>query len=200
MKFQAVYDELLNTGTKLRLLRAFFTYPSMEFSEREMERIAKIPQASVHRNIKPLVENGLVALRRIGRTNLYTLNGDHALHRPLAEFFQRERGLLPSLKETIKGDLRGRKEIRVAVLFGSILKGQERPDSDVDIFLFVENGAPAAYEPLLERIRVKVARRFGNPVSFYIKSTRELAQLRQMAIYPQIKAGEVLLSRRATKW
>ncbi len=69
MKFHNVLYEVLSNRTKVSLLRAFFTYPEKEFTEIELQRIAGIPQASVHRNIKSLLENGLFDRKRIKNLN-----------------------------------------------------------------------------------------------------------------------------------
>ena len=77
MKFHNILDEVLGNKTKVKLARGFFTYPEKEFTESELQRIAGIPQASVHRNVKSLLENGLLDRKRIGKANLYSLNKEH---------------------------------------------------------------------------------------------------------------------------
>lgn len=200
MRLHAVYDDLLDTGTKIRLLRVFFRHPGKEFSEREMERIAQIPQASVHRNLGPLLANGIVSLRRVGKTNLHSLNVNHVLYKPLAYLFKTEGELLRTLGETITAELRRKRAVLAVVLYGSILKRAERPDSDVDIFLLTDDTRVTSFEPTLDKIRVQIAQRFGNPVSFYVKARHELAELRHAAVYREIKAGEILFSRGAIEW
>ena len=79
MKFHNVLDEILGNRTKVKLLRAFFTYPEKEFTESELQRIAGIPQASVHRNVKSLLTSGLLDRERIGKANLHSLNKEHTL-------------------------------------------------------------------------------------------------------------------------
>jgi len=41
----------------------------------------------------------------------------------------------------LRAALRGRKEVRVAILFGSQARGRARPDSDVDVAVLVAPGA-----------------------------------------------------------
>ena len=71
MKFHNILDEILGNKTKVRLLRAFFTYPEKGFTESELERIAGIPQASVHRNVRYLIDNGLLDREREGKGNIF---------------------------------------------------------------------------------------------------------------------------------
>jgi predicted nucleotidyltransferase len=85
------------------------------------------------------------------------------------------------------------------MLFGSIVKARERPDSDVDV-LIVSDGGRAAVEEKLRGLVSAVEERFGNPVSLMIKSRKELDELRDKAVYKEIKAGEVVLKRRGFRW
>src|SRR4030067_433070 len=135
MKFHNILDEMLGNKTKVRLLRAFFTYPEKGFTESELERIAGIPQASVHRNVKSLLDNGLLDRKRIGKANLFSLNKEHVLYPLLNSNFKAERNLLAELKKMISEAVKSVAEVEIAVLFGSIIKGMERSDSDIDIFI-----------------------------------------------------------------
>jgi DNA-binding transcriptional ArsR family regulator len=101
MKFHNILDEILGNKTKVRLLRAFFTYPEKGFTESELERIAGIPQASVHRNVKSLMNNGLLDRKRIGKANLYSLNKEHILY-SLLNSLPFERSMLFSILSSLK--------------------------------------------------------------------------------------------------
>lgn len=50
----------------------------------------------------------------------------------------------PQLVEIIAGVLRGRSEVRLALLFGSRARGRARPDSDVDVAVEGEGKHAAA--------------------------------------------------------
>jgi predicted nucleotidyltransferase len=199
MRFHEVLDDILGTKTKVRLLRAFFTYPGKEFSESELQRIAGIPQASGHRNLRALLDHGLLSRRRIGKANLYSMNKRHVLHSSLERLFEDEKNLINTLKETIRENLQGMRGIELAVLFGSIVKARERPDSDVDI-LIVSDEDKTVVEEGLRGLVSALEEGFGNPVSLMIKSREELDELRGKAIYDEIKTGEVLLRRRGFRW
>ncbi len=199
MRFHDVLDDILGTKTRVKLLRAFFTYPGKEFSESELQRIAGIPQASGHRNLKSLLENGLLSRRRIGKANLYSLNREHVLHSSLQRLFGEEKNLLNTLKETLRENLQGVPGVGLAVLFGSIVKAREMPDSDVDI-LIVSDEDKAVVEKGLRGLVTAVEEGFGNPVFLMIKTREEMDELRGKAIYDEIKTGEVLLRRRGFRW
>jgi predicted nucleotidyltransferase len=199
MKFHNILDEILGNKTKVRLLRSFFTYPEKGFTESELERIAGIPQASVHRNVKSLIDNGLLDRKRIGKANLFSLNKEHILYPLLNSNFEAERNVLVELKNMIAESVKNLPQIELAVLFGSIVKGTERADSDVDIFM-VCKGETSKLEHKLKDLTNSSQNKFGNPVSLMIKQKRELQDLKTRSIFNEIKNGEVILKREGFEW
>lgn len=199
MRFHNVLDEVLGNKTKVKLLRGFFAYPQKEFSESELQRIAGIPQASVHRNVKSLLENGLLDRKRIGKVNLYSLNKKHVLHPLLRASFEGEKNVLEELKAVAAGVLKHLPEVELAVLFGSVVKGTERADSDVDI-LIVSKENKSQLEEKLDDLRTGIQNKFGNPVSLIIKNVDELRELKTKSIYGEIKKGEIIFRREGLEW
>lgn len=199
MKFHNILDEMLGNKTKVRLLRAFFTYPEKGFTESELERIAGIPQASVHRNVSSLLDNGLLDRKRIGKANLYSLNREHILYPLLFSNFEAERNVLVELKNMIEESVKSLPQIELAVLFGSIVKGIERADSDVDIFI-VCKGEKSKLEDKLTGMTNISQNKFGNPVSLMIKRKEELQDLKTRSIFSEIKNGELIFKREGFEW
>ncbi|NOZ77552.1 MAG: helix-turn-helix domain-containing protein [Euryarchaeota archaeon] len=199
MRFHEILDEVLGNRTKVKLLRAFTAYPDKEFSESELQRIAGIPQASVHRNVGALFENGLLHRRRIGKANLYSVNREHLLFPVVHRLFEEERDLLKKLKKTIAGKINRVPEVKLAVLFGSVVKGRERADSDVDLFI-VTGGKKETTEEKLKDLNSVLKAKFGNPLSLLIKTENELEDLETRAIFREIKEGDVILKRRGFEW
>lgn len=199
MKFHNILDEILGNKTKVKLIRAFFTYPEKEFTESELERIARIPQASVHRNVKSLIYNGLLDRKRIGKANLFSLNKEHILYSILNSSFKTERNVLNELKKMIADAINGLPEIELVVLFGSITKGSERADSDVDIFIICK-GEKSKLEDKLKDLANVSQNKFGNPVSLMIKHNKELKDIRTRSIYREIESGEIIFKREGFKW
>lgn len=199
MKFHNVLDEILGNRTKVKLLRAFFTYPEKEFTESELQRIAGIPQASVHRNVKSLLANGTLDRKRIGKANLYSLNKEHILYALLQYVFENEKNLLSELKKSLIGSIESLPGIELAVLFGSVVKGTERADSDIDIFI-VSKADKSKVEADMKNLIHVIGNKFGNPVSPMIKNETEIRDLKSSSIYKELKRGEVLFKREGFEW
>ncbi|MCG2736717.1 MAG: nucleotidyltransferase domain-containing protein [Candidatus Methanoperedenaceae archaeon] len=199
MKFHNILDEILGNKTKVRLLRAFFMYPEKGFTESELERIAGIPQASVHRNVKSLLDNGLLDRKRIGKANLFSLNKEHVLYPLLNSNFGLERNVIAELKTMISDAVKNLAEVELVVLFGSIVKGMERSDSDVDIFI-VCKGETSKLEDKLKDLTNISQNKFGNPISLMIKHKRELQDLKTRSIFSEIKNGKIIFKREGFEW
>lgn len=199
MKFHKVLDEILGNRTKVKLLRAFFTYPGKEFTESELQRIAGIPQASVHRNVKSLLANGTLDRERIGKANLYSLNKEHILYAILQNIFENEKNLLSELKTSLKSSIESLSGIELAVLFGSVVKGTERADSDIDIFI-VSKADKSQVEEEMKILILVIGNKFGNPVSPMIKNDTEMTDMKSSSLYKELKRGEVIFKREGFEW
>ncbi len=90
-------------------------------------------------------------------------------------------------------------QIELAVLLGSIVKGMERPDSDVDIFI-VYKGEKSKLEDKLAGLTNISQNKFGNPVSLMIKHNEELQDLKIRSIFREIKNGEVIFKQEGFEW
>ncbi len=199
MKFHNILDEMFGNKTKVRLLRAFFMYPEKRFTESELERIAEIPQASVHRNVRSLIDNGLLDRKRIGKANLFSLNKEHVLYPLLNSNFKAERNVIEELKKMISEAVKSLAEVELAVLFGSIIKGMERSDSDIDIFILCKCETSKLEDKLKDLTNIS-QNKFGNPVSLMIKHKRELQDLKTRSIYGEIKSGFIIFKREGFEW
>ena len=90
-------------------------------------------------------------------------------------------------------------EVELIVLFGSILKGMERSDSDIDIFILCK-GEPSKLEDKLKDLTSISQNKFGNSLSLMIKHKRELQELKTRSIYGEIKSGDIIFKREGFEW
>lgn len=102
--------------------------------------IGRHSEDGVRRALRRLVLQGVVEDQAAGRAVLYRLNREHLAARAIVD--------LASLWETFRARLEERfvewsVQPRVAVLFGSVARGEMGLRSDVDIFVVRPSGAPA---------------------------------------------------------
>jgi predicted nucleotidyltransferase len=201
MKMHALYEDLLGNKTKITILRTLFEYPDKTFSEHELSRFTHVPQPTIHRNMGDLVNSNLVVFNRMGKMNLFSLNRNSVMYTAVKQFLQAEKELLAELENVIVRALEHEKDVLAVNLYGSFARGSERSDSDVDIVVVVSNDADIAMiNERLEELARLIRSRFGNTLSYTVKTIKELKQIRSKQIYSEIKKGRNLIARKGFQW
>ncbi|MDO8339298.1 MAG: nucleotidyltransferase domain-containing protein [Candidatus Burarchaeum sp.] len=138
------------------LLLTLRRFPNRKFTIRELSLTAKVPFASTWRAVELWRRAGLIDVSTIGRARVIELRKSPLFSRlnKLISFPSSHQVSLPTLKRLLANE----KEIKEAHLFGSTARGEEKPESDIDLAFL----APKTYspEPLIlsfhERTRLKL--------------------------------------------
>jgi predicted nucleotidyltransferase len=187
MRFHNALNPVLGSPSKLGLLRTMFGSANRHWTGRELARAAGVSAAQAARDLAGLADTSLISREVFGRSYSWQLNPSHVLMPVLADLFRREGGFRSEMLRTVSEGLRVARFERARV-FGSIPRGEERADSDVDLFLQVRtsDGREKA-EAAVERVRSDVWSRFGNPVSAIIYTRAEIARPRNPALLRAIE-------------
>lgn len=174
MRFSNVTEDLLGTETGVRILRTFLERPRRSFTGREIAAASGTAVARTIERLRVLEKYGLVEPKEAGRATVWSWVPKHTLEPALRAWFNHERGLRDRLVETLRNKLSEIPEIRRAVLFGSVARGDERADSDVDILIIVSSmrekaATQATLDPIAEAIRAT----FTNPLRALIYTDEE---------------------------
>ena len=187
MRFHDALNPILGSTTKLGLLRTMFASTGRRWTGRELARTSGVSPAQAARDLAELAETSLVSREVMGSAYSWQLNPSHVLTPVLEELFRREAGLRSEMLRAVSEGLRASKVDRARV-FGSIPRGEERDDSDVDLFLQIRTpGERESAEEAVDRIRSAVWNRFGNPVSAIIYTRAEVARPRNPALLKAIE-------------
>lgn len=165
MRFATALDSVLDRVTKVRLLRRLLAAPARRWTGRELACAAGVSPSQAARDLRSLSDAGIVEFEVQGRSFVWRLNAENALYPELFQLFDREARLRTDLVHDISVIFRTA-PIRRARLFGSVARGDEQQDSDVDLLLEVKS---ADERPLIEdalaRARDRVWKKFGNPLA-----------------------------------
>lgn len=177
MKLTKPLDKILNTGAKIKILR-LLCRTHAELNGSQIAREIKITPATAHSALGELNSQGIVHVRNMGNTHVYTLNeGNYIVSDMLKPLFIKEDKALDKILSMIKRDLSSSKlknDILSVVLFGSVNTKEDHPKSDIDLAVIVTNSkVKPKVEKLFENIDNKVSRKFGNIVSPYINTKSE---------------------------
>ncbi len=167
--------DLIASKPKVRLLR-YLAFHTGEFSGLELARATASDAKRTREVLADLVGMDLVTRRVVGRASLYALNRKHyAVGSILLPAFRREMEWLEQLGRSVLSV--APKQILSVMLYGSWARGEARPDSDIDLLVVAAgNGRTTAeLEHRLVQYRTRAMDRFGRPVSFLLKTPREVA-------------------------
>lgn len=177
MKLTKPLDAILNTETKTRILR-FLCKTNAEWNGSQIAKEIRVTPAAAHAALSSLRREGALELRNMGKTHVYCLKeGSFLVSSLLKPLFAKEDKILDAIIDMLKRKIlssRGKKEIISVALFGSVSVRQEKPGSDIDIAVVVENTkAKATVESLFEEVDSRVSKEFGNTISPYINTRAE---------------------------
>lgn len=161
MRYHEPLNEILGNRVQLKLLRVLVRSKG-SFTGRELARLIGHSQNQTSLALRELERNGLVVWQSAGRSHLYSVDADNILVTDFLEpGFRLEDALLERVAETFFNEV-GRALVFI-VLFGSVARGEERPDSDIDLVVVVKDKAEMkAVEDRVGEASAKVTRRFGN--------------------------------------
>ena len=164
MRLHDPLDDIFGSKTKVRILRLLFRTRGL-FSGREVSRLIGFSPTHTISNLRELEALGLVLEQHAGNTDLYQLDSQNsAVDGVLAPVFSWESNLFDELAQMFVDKL-GRELVSLR-LFGSVARGDEEPNSDVDVLIILTDGSdPDKMEYLIAEVDLDAGRRLGSPVS-----------------------------------
>ena len=134
---------IVGSAGNVRVLRALVSDRAPQ-SAPQLARVAGLTPQGVRLVLDTLARQQLVIVHGSGRAQLYALNPSHPFANALVALFQEEQrrwdGLLESIREVLAK--RG-PAVSAAWLYGSVARGQDSPDSDLDIAILARSQAVA---------------------------------------------------------
>jgi predicted nucleotidyltransferase len=170
-------DDQLFGKTRAAILREVFLNPDKRISFNELVRRVKSGDGAVSRELKNLLATGLVDEQREGNLRFLRAARKSPVFSELKAFIAKTSGAPRIIREAFKGL---EQDIDVAFVFGSMARGRERPDSDLDLFVI----GKAGYSVVSDRLR-PIEKRLGRPVqTLYFASNSQVdrASLRKPAM------------------
>ena len=126
-----------------------------------------------HRALSELVEENLVARRVAGRAYLYRLVLRSYSAKLVAPLFRDGDSPMEGLARLLGKKLEA-SPVASANLYGSVVRGEEKPDSDIDIYLVLRRESDRGrVEVLVSELNRLVQALFGNRLSPMVKTLEE---------------------------
>jgi predicted nucleotidyltransferase len=164
MRTSRILDALF-PAIRQKLLAAVLLSPEKWWYLSELASHLGTSPSSLQRELDSLTEGGILERKRDGRRIYYKAQANSPVFNALRELLSKTAGLIPALQSEI-AKFQGR--IKWAVVYGSVARGEEGSDSDIDLLL-VGDMATVDLLPALRRIE----RRFGREVNLTRYSEKE---------------------------
>jgi len=172
MRYQRILDNILSQKTKVKILR-YLISQTREQSGREIARGAAVNHWQCNKILKELHQEGILTMRKFSNTYLYRLKKDtYIVKEIIVPLFSREKSLIENLALELK-KLKS-KGIASIILFGSLVKGKEKPHSDIDVLVITDDKEnEKIIKQKIENKNEYFMRYYGNVISPYIVSKSE---------------------------
>ena len=174
-----IADPLLSVREQ-RILGAFLLHPDRDYSVSELVRISG-GHGATQNVIDRLRAGDVIRDERVGNQRRYRINTSFPLYPELRSICLKSFGLGDRLKEAL-APLASR--IKEAFVFGSVAKGTDRGDSDVDLFI-VGDVSLFDVAPITDAVSKEIDRQ----IDAQVYAPEELASLRDDTVLRSILSG-----------
>lgn len=137
-------EEFLLSRTRARLVAAFALRPGERLYLREISRLIKADVRAVKQEVDRLERLGFLKSQASGNRRYVEVNENFPLYPELKAIALKTLGLGDALREALTQML----GIQVAFVYGSVAKGEERPGSDLDLFILGHVSGPLLHKTL----------------------------------------------------
>jgi len=191
MQFHDYLEQVLGNRVAIGLLRAMIRYPSKIFTIRGLARTASVSVNETALTIHDFEKLGIIKVQPIGRAHQLSFNKkNYILNKIIEPIFKAEEKTLEELLKILKKNL-DKKIIISAALFGSVVKREEKKDSDIDV-LIISNDFDAASEIVSTAI-VEVTDMFQTELAPIIFSQKEFVSKKNSNLKHSIIANHIMI-------
>ncbi len=197
MKFHNTLEEMFSSKVKIAVMKLMCLNPERKYSGREMARLLNISASRVSEVLELFRKNAVVNRETVGRSSQWGLNKESIVVEEISSLINVERKIYLALKSKIYETLIREKSIIKVVLYGSVARKKEKPESDIDVFILVttKKDKELAAE-LVGKLNKYLLPRYGNVISKLIYSEREWKDMEKTKIFKKIESeGEIILIR-----
>ncbi len=197
MRFHDLAEELLSSRAKIAILKVLFRYPRKKFSGREIARLSGASPSRASEILELFWKNGMAHRLKIGNTYEWSLNQESILSKKISDFIDLDEKIYQDLKSRIRKALDKENNVIRVILYGSVTKGTEKHNSDIDLFILVKNEKDKeAIAEAINTLNFSLIPFYGNVISALTYSQKEWHLKKEGEILKHIDTeGEVILDK-----
>jgi len=194
-------ENIVDSPSKLAILRVFTSREGLKATGREIAKLAGFSVPSTHESLKDLYERNVLLREIIGKQHIYSLNEeDRIVQKIIRPMFEAENNFKQEIGDLLLDEIKkaGIKSTIVSlILYGSVATKTAQKGSDVDVAVVVAKATDVdrVFEVFNSNIAERFKSFFGVHLDFYVKSAtefRELFQKNRPPVSTLMKAYSVL--------
>lgn len=181
-----VLSSLLFSDYRRRVLGLLLLNPDTTYHVRELARLTGTSAGTLHKELTKLTTGGILRRQEVGNQVRYGANRDCPVFEELASILRKTSGLVDVLVKALGGV---EKNIALAFVFGSVARGEQQSNSDVDVMLVGSLGFADAVQ-VLHPVQAILQREI-NPVVYSLEEFRRRAAsddsfIREVLVKPKL--------------
>lgn len=158
---------LIFSDYRRRVLGLLLLHPDTTYHVRELARLTGTSAGTLHKELSKLTKGGVLRRQEVGNQVRYGANRDCPVFEELASILRKTTGLADVLADALS-DVE--KQIDLAFVFGSLARGDQNSNSDVDMMVVGELGFATVVQ-LLHPVQQTLQREI-NPVVYSLEEFR----------------------------
>lgn len=163
-------SSLLFSDYRRRVLGLLLLHPDTSYHVRELARLTGTSAGTLHKELAKLTHGGVLRRQEVGNQVRYSADRDCPVFEELASILRKTSGLVDVLVAALSSV---EKNIVMAFVFGSVARGEQQSNSDVDVMLVGDLGFAAAVQ-VLHPVQATLRREI-NPVVYSLNEFRRRA-------------------------
>ena len=125
-------SSLLFSDYRRRVLGLLLLHPDTTYHVRELARLTGTSAGTLHKELTKLTAGGVLRRQEVGNQVRYSADRDCPVFEELVSILRKTSGLVDVLVEALSSV---EKDIALAFVFGSVARGDQQSNSDVDVML-----------------------------------------------------------------
>ena len=159
-------SDALFTKTQQKVLALLFGNLKETYYLNEIVRIANVGKGTIKRELESMQTAGLITVSRIGNQTHYQANRDSPIYEELCGIVRKTFGIAAELENALAPIA---SSVQFAFVYGSLAKGSETPQSDIDLMII---GNDISYTDVMELL-ISVENTLARPVNPTVYSAQQ---------------------------
>jgi len=176
---------ILSSENRKQIVRTIFEYPKRQWSCSTLEDLTKISHATVFRTLKGLRDFGIFKSTKINKKDIIYELINSPLTKELKRIINIEKISIRKIIKNFINKIKS-KNIYSTILYGSSVRGNLKPESDIDILIILYKHNRILEKKILN-IAAELSSKFNKTISTTIMDIKEVNKEKNTQFIKSIK-------------